>query len=113
MLATNMVSFVRLFAESLAGGMWRGDIYINQYQTPREDDRFGVVDKVLACGMEGTQIESFLPTITFRHVSSNSRSRVRTIEEGVSPVNQTPPHQRSHRPIGGCPPPPFSSQPVR
>ncbi|GFT12653.1 hypothetical protein TNCV_5094291 [Trichonephila clavipes] len=31
------------------------------YQTSREDDFFGLVDKVLAYGMEGTQNESFLP----------------------------------------------------
>ncbi|GFW47446.1 hypothetical protein TNCV_4537361 [Trichonephila clavipes] len=31
-------------------------------QTSREDDRFGVVDKVLAYGTEGTQIEPFPPS---------------------------------------------------
>ncbi|GFY33248.1 hypothetical protein TNCV_1240981 [Trichonephila clavipes] len=47
--------------------MWLCDIYINQYQTSREDDRFGVVDTVLAYGTEGTQIESsFLQSVMYR-----------------------------------------------
>ncbi|GFV20727.1 hypothetical protein TNCV_3362231 [Trichonephila clavipes] len=41
-----MVSFVRLFAETLAGGMW------GVISSSREDDRFGVIDKVLTFGTE-------------------------------------------------------------
>ncbi|GFU82662.1 hypothetical protein TNCV_2900031 [Trichonephila clavipes] len=41
-------------------------------------------------------------------VSSNSRSRVRTIEGGVTPVNHPPTEPSSNRRV-----PPFPSQPVR
>ncbi|GFW27468.1 protein eva-1 C [Trichonephila clavipes] len=36
---------------------------VREYQTSRKDDRFGMVDKVLAYGTESTQIESFLPSL--------------------------------------------------
>ncbi|GFV16216.1 hypothetical protein TNCV_3379801 [Trichonephila clavipes] len=48
MIATNMVSFVRLFAETVPGEYVAAWYTYELVPTSREDDRFGAIGKVLA-----------------------------------------------------------------
>ncbi|GFV68982.1 hypothetical protein TNCV_3247561 [Trichonephila clavipes] len=64
LLASNMVSFVLLFAETLAGEYVTVGYLYELVPTSREDDRFGVICKVLAFVRNGRYPErTFLPSL--------------------------------------------------
>ncbi|GFW97699.1 hypothetical protein TNCV_1424631 [Trichonephila clavipes] len=63
MLATNMVSFARLFAETLAREYVAVRYLYELVPTSREDDRLGVIGSVLAFVRNGRYPErTFLPS---------------------------------------------------
>ncbi|GFU98759.1 hypothetical protein TNCV_1214751 [Trichonephila clavipes] len=83
MLATHMVSFVRLFAETLAEEYVAVGYLYELVPTSREDDCFGVIGKVPAFVRNGGYPErTFLPSKTRGH--GTTPLRVKEDIEGSS-----------------------------